>query len=104
MESLEPRQMLSITVDTLDDENDGINTGGVSLRDAVAHVATLTGPQTIEFDSELADGTIELTEGEITITSDVTIRGLGRDSLSIDALGDSRVFRIDWAQRPQSVT
>jgi hypothetical protein len=35
-EPLEDRSLLSITVNTLADENDGIAVGGISLRDALA--------------------------------------------------------------------
>jgi hypothetical protein len=87
--------MLSITVDTLVDENDGINTGGVSLRDAVAYSATQPGTDTIEFDPSLTDGAIELLYGQITVNSDVEIAGLGSDKLTIEAQGSSRVFYVN---------
>ncbi len=93
-EYLESRQMLSITVDTLVDENDGINTGGVSLRDAVAQAATLSGTDTIEFSPDLAGGTIKLTNGQLAITSNVIIVG-GQNRLTIDAQRNSRVLIVN---------
>ena len=61
-EVLEDRTLLaSFTVDTLVDENDGIGTGGVSLRDAIA--AASDGDD-ITFSVQ---GTINLTNGELTI-------------------------------------
>jgi Ca2+-binding RTX toxin-like protein len=98
IESLEPRHLLSITVNTLVDENNGINTGGVSLRDAVAYAATLSGPQTIDFAPSLSGGTIELTHGSINVASDVTIQGLGTNDLTIDAQGNDRVLYVDWGK------
>ena len=56
-----------------------------SLREAVAHANELQGADTIEFDASLANGTIWLTEGEIQITDDLTINGLGQDLLTINA-------------------
>jgi hypothetical protein len=105
-ESLEDRRLLSITVNTLVDENDGVAIGGISLRDAIA--AAPAG-DTIEFASVLTDAgpaTIRLTHGELVISKDVTIKGPGPASLTIDASGNdltphvnegngSRVFRID---------
>ncbi len=35
-EQLEERRLLSITVNTLQDENNGIGDGGISLREAIA--------------------------------------------------------------------
>jgi predicted outer membrane repeat protein len=94
LESLEPRHLLSITVNTHIDENDGINVGGVSLRDAVAHAATQPGSDIIEFNPSLSGSTIELLHGEIPINSDVSIIGLGQDQLTIDARGASRIFSV----------
>jgi hypothetical protein len=36
IESLEDRRLLAVTVTTLVDENDGVDVGGTSLRDAIA--------------------------------------------------------------------
>ncbi len=39
IEPLEDRRLLTITVNTLVDENDGVGVGGVSLRDAIVAAA-----------------------------------------------------------------
>ncbi|NBC32107.1 MAG: hypothetical protein GVY13_05465, partial [Alphaproteobacteria bacterium] len=80
----------SLTVDTLTDENDGINVGGISLRDAIAAIAD---GGTIDFGS--LTGTLTLTLGELVIDRDVTIDGPGAGDLTIDADGNSRIFNVD---------
>ncbi len=87
-EPLEDRRVLSITVNTLVDENDGIAVGGISLRDAIAAVAP---GDTINFAASLtASGpaTITLTHGSLLIMKDLTISGPGSDQLTIDAAGN----------------
>lgn len=88
-EPLEDRRLLSITVDTLVDENDGIGVGGISLRDAIA--AAVSG-DTIDFAPSLTSGgpaTILLTHGELTIANKaLTINGPGATLLTIDASGN----------------
>lgn len=105
-EPLEDRRVLSITVDTLVDENDGVGVGRISLRDAIA--ASLPG-ETIEFDSALVSsgpGTILLTNSELMIDKSLKINGPGAGLLTLDARGSdstpgnvdglgSRVLRID---------
>jgi CSLREA domain-containing protein len=90
-ENLESRQMLSITVNTLEDQNDGSGVNGWSLRDAL--IAASNG-ETIEFDPSLAGGTIELTNGALNVNRDVTIEGSGADQLTIDAQGATNVFYV----------
>jgi CSLREA domain-containing protein len=106
IEQLEDRRLLTITVNTLVDENDGIGVGGISLRDAIA--AAPSG-ETIQFDPALTSGgpaKINLTHGELVIARNLTINGPGANLLTIDASasdptpftnnGDgSRVFKID---------
>ena len=89
LEPLEDRQLLSITVNTLVDENDGIGTGGISLRDAIAAASP---GETINF---AVTGTITLGHGELVIDKDLSIVGPGADLLAIDANGSSRVFNVD---------
>jgi hypothetical protein len=89
LEPLEDRRLLSITVDTLVDENDGIGLGGISLRDAIAEA---TAGETIDFS---VTGTIMLEHGELLIDQDLTIVGPGANQLTIDAHGVSRVLNID---------
>jgi len=102
-EPLESREMLSITVNTLVDENDGIGVGGISLRDAIA---AATPGETIDFS---VTGTINLTQGELLINKNLTIAGPGANLLTVDASGNdptpttnngdgSRVFLINDGQ------
>ena len=88
-EPLEDRRLLSITVDTLVDENDGSGIGGTSLRDAIAEAAP---GETIDFG---VSGTILLTHGELTVNKNLIIDGPGANLLTIDAAGGSRVFTVD---------
>lgn len=106
-ELLESRQLLSITVDTLVDEMNGVGTGaGTSLREAIAAAAA---DETIDFS---VTGVINLTVGssnsskQLTINKSLTINGPGANLLTIKAFdptsatknGDgSRVFTIDDA-------
>ncbi len=100
LEQLEDRRLLSITVDTLVDENNGIGAGaGTSLREAIA---AATPGETIDFS---ITGTISLTSlGQLTINKSLTISGPGVNLLTITAYdptpatknGDgTRVINID---------
>lgn len=105
-EPLEDRRLLTIVVNTLVDENDGVGVGGISLRDAIAAAAP---NEFINFAPELtASGpaTISLTHGELVINKPLAISGPGANLLTIDASGSDptpshnhgdghRVFRID---------
>jgi predicted outer membrane repeat protein len=86
-------------VSTNVDENDGnYSTGDLSLREALALAATqTTGTDTILFDAALAGTTIALTSslGQLVIDSNVTIKGLGMNQLTIDAGGHSRVLQVN---------
>ena len=93
VEALESRQLLSITVDTLLDENNDLATGGKSLREALAFSATQPGTQIIEFAPELRGGMLHLQHGELVVASDVDIRGIGLN-LTIDAQRAHRVFYV----------
>ncbi|ELR97824.1 DUF4347 domain-containing protein [Gloeocapsa sp. PCC 73106] len=73
--------LVEFVVNTLDDENDGINTGGVSLRDAINQANVREGEDTIEFASNL-NGVITLTEGaELSISDDLIIIGPGAENI-----------------------
>ncbi|MEX2093485.1 MAG: choice-of-anchor Q domain-containing protein [Pirellulales bacterium] len=90
LEPLEDRRLLAVvTVDTLIDENDGIDVGGTSLRDAIAAAMP---SDTIDF---AVMGTITLEHGELVVNKELSIVGPGADVLSIDADSASRVFNID---------
>ncbi|NEP14922.1 MAG: PEP-CTERM sorting domain-containing protein [Symploca sp. SIO2C1] len=80
--------MASFTVTNLLDFGTG------SLRQAILDANGLGGADEILFDSGLSGGTINLTGGELLITDDLSISGLGADFLSVDAGGFSRVFNI----------
>ncbi|QEG33135.1 choice-of-anchor Q domain-containing protein [Bythopirellula goksoeyrii] len=83
-------------VTTLDDEQ--IDNGLVSLREAIANANNSAGAQEITFDPSLLNGslsTLDLDMGELTITEALTITGPGANLLSIDADQGSRIFNID---------
>jgi len=102
-EPLEDRRLLAIlTVNTLVDENNGIGTGGISLREAVSAAGQ---GDTINFS---VTGTINLTStgsGHIVIAKNLTIQGPGANLLTIkafdpDSSGENdsdgrRVFFVD---------
>ncbi|MDR9404951.1 MAG: hypothetical protein RI580_16100, partial [Halothece sp. Uz-M2-17] len=69
--------------------------GAGSLRQAIIDANSASGADIINFDGSLSGGTITLTSGQLEITDDLTINGLGEDQLTIDADGNSRVFNID---------
>jgi hypothetical protein len=82
LERLESRQMLSITVDTLVDENNGVGVGaGTSLHEAILAAAP---SDTINFS---VTGTINLVSYLPTINKNLTIAGPGRDLLTIKGGG-----------------
>ena len=85
--------MQEFIVSTLNDENDGdLSVGDLSLREAIALAEV---DSNIAFDPDLANGTINLTLGRLTIDKNLTIQGLGANQTIIDAGGNSRVFNID---------
>ncbi|MEM8677496.1 MAG: choice-of-anchor Q domain-containing protein [Cyanobacteria bacterium P01_G01_bin.67] len=82
-----------LVVSTLEDENDGdLSIGDLSLREAILNAES---GSTITFDSELANGTINLALGELVIDKSLTIQGLGAKNTVIDAGGNSRVFNVN---------
>lgn len=82
----------TLIVDSPSDVEDGdISAGNLSLREAI-DLANTTSADVIEFDPGLANSTITLTEGDLEISSSVTINGLGADVLTISGGGASRVF------------
>ncbi|MGB3403240.1 MAG: choice-of-anchor Q domain-containing protein [Microcoleaceae cyanobacterium] len=89
--------MVTITVNTLIDENDGIGVNGISLREAIA--LAISG-DIITFAPSIANGTITLTNGELVIDQSLTIAGDTDNNdttrnITIDANGSSRVFTVD---------
>lgn len=85
-------QQAALIVNTLVDENNG--SGDFSLREAIDFANTTPGTDSISFDPSLAGGVIQLTLGELDVTDDVSIAGLGADQLTIDGGGSSRVFDV----------
>ncbi len=89
-------QSLSLVVDTLVDESDGYTSSGdLSLREALEFANANPGADTVTFDTGLS-GTINLDAalGQLTISDDLTVTGLGADTLAVDAGGNSRVLLI----------
>ncbi len=85
----------SLQVSTATDVVDGdYSAGQLSLREAVAIANFQSGTDTITFDAALASQTITLSDGELELTEDVVITGLGADLLTIDANHQSRLFSI----------
>jgi hypothetical protein len=113
-EQLEDRKLLSITVNTLVDENNGIGVGKISLREAIAAAAP---GETIVFAPTLTSAgpaSVVLTRGELLINKSLIIKGpdsgmsgniplltidaSGNDSTPAQNNGDgSRIFTIDNA-------
>jgi filamentous hemagglutinin family protein len=82
----------NLVVDRLLDElNNDLNPGNVSLREAIAYVDT---NGTITFDPNLTGGTISLLLGELAINRSLTILGLGANNLAISGSNAFRVFNI----------
>ncbi len=82
---------------TADDEDDGNYTlGDISLREALLLAAIHPGDDIIEFRGDLAGATITLDAalGQLEIDSNVDIQGPAAGSVTVDAAGNSRVFRI----------
>ncbi len=88
-----PLETPSLVVTTLADVVSRID-NQTSLREAITYAASLPGVDTISFRAGLT-GTITLTQGELDITSSLTITGPGADKLTVDANQASRVFNID---------
>ena len=69
--------------------------GHLSLREAIELTNAISGADSIVFSADLAGTTITLTGGELPITDDLTITGLGADQLTISANHASRIFHVD---------
>ncbi len=94
--------MLSVIgVNSLDDGPVNLADGKVTLRDAIAMANEETGypgADQIVFDAALgldaAAGRIELTEGQLVFSTDITLAGPGASRLTIDAKSLSRAINI----------
>ena len=81
------------------------DSGDGSLREAIIKANANPGADIINFDSSLQDSTISLTSGELIITDNLTITGLGEDKLTIDGKGNNRIFRLkSTSVKPRSLT
>ena len=109
LEPLEERQLL--TVYSINSLGDGVAQDGyVTLREAIEAASTNLAvgdapagddleADVINFDStKFPSGTtITLQNGELSITDDLVITGLGADRVTIDAGGNSRIFYVNGA-------
>ena len=92
--------MAIFTVNTLSDDAQS----GTTLREAVASANASGGADVIQFASAIQGGTVQLSDGQIEITSSLTIDG--GSGITIDAQGDSRVMSVAGALQsgPLAVT
>ena len=67
------------------------DSGPGSLRQDIANAAS---GQTITFSNSLRGQTITLTSGELDVTNNITIQGLGASQLAVSGDGSNRVFQI----------
>src|SRR5262245_2731329 len=74
--------------------SDAVDPAGLSLREALVQANGNSDADTIYFAPVLNETTLVLTQGELTISSDVTIDG-GELQVTIDAGGRSRVLAIE---------
>ncbi len=92
--------VVTTLVDKLDTNYDPAN---LSLREAIALANAAPSWAEITFAPNLDGGTIHLTLGELAITHDTTIQGLG-SSITIDAGGNSRIFDVDDSNPINDIT
>lgn len=95
----------TFTVNTLRDENNGIDKGRVSLREAINAANANEGKDIIDFSQSLSGGSINLTVGEnLDITDSVIIRGLGANQLTINARAKNvTAFNINDGKDDQDI-
>ncbi|MEZ6073119.1 MAG: CSLREA domain-containing protein [Pirellulales bacterium] len=86
----------TLVVDSTDDTVDGnFSAGQLTLREAVLLANLNSGLNTIEFAPSIHGQTIEVSAGELLITSFVNIEGPGPDLLTLTTENASRLLRID---------
>ena len=103
---------LRLLVDTATDESDGdFSPGDFSLREAVEFANSNPGPDTIFFDTTVfsatggvPDAPINLTLGEIDVTDELTIQGLGIDRTRINGQNATRILDMGLSQDSFPVT
>jgi len=74
-----------------------------TLRATIALANSTPEADTITFDSSLANETITLSEGNLTIKNPLTIEGLGSEELTINTEGNSRVFNINKEDNEENI-
>jgi len=103
-EAFEDRRLLAVLMVNSDLDNVIAGDGLVTLREAVnaANTNTTTdlghtgaGNDTIQFAPELANHTIVLGGSQLYVSGNLTLTGLGVQSLTIDANAQSRAFEIE---------
>ena len=73
-----------------------LDSGPGSLRNGINVANANPGAGTIVFDPSLSGGTIDLETGDLLITDDLTINGLGKEELTVrQSMPDDRIFTID---------
>jgi len=90
IEELEPR----IAPATFWVTNTG-DSGAGSLRQAVIDANAAGGADDIQFNAGLSGQTITLTSGELAITDDLTVTGLGAANLAVSGNDASRILNVD---------
>jgi hypothetical protein len=87
--------------------NNTNDSGLGSLRQAILNANASPGADTITFEGTLfADDTpdtIALTSGELEITDDLTIQGLGANTLTVSGNNASRVFNVDDSDNSRQI-
>ncbi|AFZ51399.1 Ig-like domain-containing protein [Dactylococcopsis salina] len=91
-ETIEVEQA-TLTVTTADDFT--LDDGELSLREAIAQANNSPARDIIQFDSSLSGETITLNNSQLTITSDLIIKGLEAGQITINGGRNNRVFLID---------
>jgi Ca2+-binding RTX toxin-like protein len=100
IERLEERQMLAVYTVNSSQDNTTADDNVFTLREAIAAANANADADVIQFASSLAASgstaiRLKAGLGQLTISHDVTIHGLGQNQLKIDAQGYSRVFQIE---------
>ena len=100
---------VNTTADTVDaTPGDGFAldaSGNTSLRAAIMEANAFAGADTIELGADTytltrpGAGEDAAVDGDLDITSELTITGMGADATIIDGGGLDRIFHIDWAGR-----
>lgn len=88
---------------TADNESNGCSIGQCTLREAVTAANVLSNSDTIVFQPSVT-GTIFLTNGNLLISSDITITGPGARILSVSGNNSSRVFVVSGANAVANIS